>query len=185
MSLHINVPQSGPVKASMKTSLIVAEAMFDVVFVGIGIGALVIGLSQHPINPAELLIFVLMVMLVVAATRAPWSTTIDGDALITQRLRGRKSISLANVASVKNVAQSRQNTCLRIKDSNGHTVFLELHSVPIEQRFLLFPRLEDKLFALVSADKRSLRLWKKWFGITTRATRTVGPVGIEPTTEGL
>jgi hypothetical protein len=162
-----------PISISMQRSVLAREIIFDVIFEGIAIFALVVGVLQRPINPAELLVFVLVTFMVMAASRVPFITTVDGDELTTKGLRGRKTISLSSVAGVKAVAGSRWDPCLKITDSNDRLVFLALRSVAKGDRVKIQSRLEESLLDFVSENKRCMKVWSGWFGTRIQVTRTI------------
>jgi hypothetical protein len=161
------------VSISMRRSDLTREIVFDVIFEGIAIVALIVGVREHPINPAELLVFVLITFMVGVASRVPFITTIDGDELTTKGLRGRKTISLSNVSGVKAVAGSRWDPCLKVRDSDNRVAFLALRSVATGDRAKVQSRLEASLMGFVSANKRCMKVWAGWYGTRIQVTRTI------------
>jgi hypothetical protein len=96
-------------------------------------------------------------------SRLPLKYELDNDNLTTYGLRGKKTIRLSSISSIKEVAitggRGGNKFCLKCEDATGNAVFLQLGSLARAKRMLFYEPLKPIVESHYGLDG----LWERWF----------------------
>jgi hypothetical protein len=128
-------------------------------------------LGQHQLFSEAGVLFVtgFLLWIIVALSRFPLWISLSQGILSTFSLRGKHNIRVSGIVQVKRVilvpGRTRSIQCLKLIDSNGAVVFVQLGSLPRAKRAIFYAQLDPAIRNAKDVGRGVMEIWARWYQI--------------------